>query len=172
MRAVWLGLSAAECLGFKGPQATPFAATLGRLPEPNQWVALADGSRLLRLGHNEYLLDAADAEALAPWRERLAAAPAGVVGVLHQDTAIDLRGPAVRALLRQTCALDLAVPGAPSHAVTMTQVIGVAVVAITHEQGVRLLFDPSWAHYMAHELQAIAAELNAADNTGDDHDPR
>lgn len=172
MTAVSVSLGAAECLGFKGPQATAFAATLGPLPEPNHWVALADGTHLLRLGHNEYLLDAADAAALATWRGRLSAARAGVVEVLHQDTAVDLSGPAVRELLRQTCALDLAAPLAPLHAVTMTQVIGVAAVATMHGDGVRLRFDPSWAHYMAHELQAIAAELNRTKRNGGLHDPR
>lgn len=172
MTAVSVSLGAAECLGFKGPQATAFAATLGPVPAPNHWAALAGGSRLLRLGHNEYLVDAADAAALAPWRVRLLAAAAGVVEVLHQDTAVDLSGPAVRELLRQTCALDLAAPDVLPHAVTMTQVIGVAVVATTHGDDVRLRFDPSWAHYMAHELQAIAAELNRTTRNGGPHDPR
>lgn len=153
-------------LGFKGPRAAEFAATLGALAAPNRATALAGGVHLLRLGFGEFVLDAstaADDGALADLRTRIAAAGAGVVDVIREDAALLLHGPRVRDLLLQACAVDLAAPDADDDTVVMTQVIGVAVVATRHRLGgalaVRLLADPTWLPYLRHELCVIAADL-------------
>ncbi|MCU0929084.1 MAG: hypothetical protein MUE62_07850, partial [Burkholderiaceae bacterium] len=125
-------------LGFKGPQAATFAATLGPLPGPNRVVDLPCGVQLLRLGFGEFVLDAstaADDDALPVLRARIAQAGTGVHEVIHQDAALLLHGPRVRDLLLQACAVDLAAPDALANEVVMTQVIGVAVVATRHRVG-------------------------------------
>ena len=153
-------------LGFKGPRAAEFAATLGALPAPNRVAMLDGGVQLLRLGASEFVLDAstaADDGALEALRERVAHAGAGVVDVIREDAALLLHGPRVRDLLLQACALDLAAPDADDDAVVLTQVIGVAVVATRHRVGdhvaVRLVADPTWLPYLRHELCVIAADL-------------
>jgi sarcosine oxidase subunit alpha len=160
-------------LGFKGPQAATFAATLGPLPGPNRVVDLPGGVQLLRLGFGEFVLDAstaADDDALPALRARIAQAGTGVHEVIHQDAALLLHGSRVRDLLLQACAVDLAAPDALANEVVMTQVIGVAVVATRHRVGdhvaVRLVADRTWLPYLRHELCVIADDLDC-DPKGD-----
>jgi sarcosine oxidase subunit alpha len=153
-------------LGFKGPRAAEFAATLGALPAPNRVAELPGGAQLLRLGTSEFVLDAstaADDGVLPALATRIAQAGTGVVDVIHQDAALLLHGPRVRDLLLQVCAVDLAAPDAPADEVVMTQAIGVPVVATRHRVGghvaVRLVADPTWMPYLRHGSCVIAADL-------------
>jgi heterotetrameric sarcosine oxidase gamma subunit len=162
-------------LGFKGPRAAEFAATLGALPAPNRVAELPGGAQLLRLGTSEFVLDAstaADDGVLPALATRIAQAGTGVVDVIHQDAALLLHGPRVRDLLLQVCAVDLAAPDAPADEVVMTQAIGVPVVATRHRVGghvaVRLVADPTWMPYLRHELCVIAADVTRETSGGPD----
>lgn len=160
-------------VGFKGPRAAEFAATLGPLPAPNRAVTLAGGVQLIRLSPGEFLLEAStafDETALAPLLAQLAQAGEGVYQVPRQDTALLLYGPRWRDLMRQVCAIDLTT--ADEQEVVQTQVIGVSVVLTRHliagQPAVRLLVDPSWRTSLQQALETVAADIHRESSEASD----
>ncbi len=158
--------------GLKGPAAESWLATHHfHVPsKANSWV-VADGILVARLATSEFLV-----EALEAGQARVAVAarelyahdrPLAVYPVPRQDLVVELQGPALNDLLRQTCSVDFAPPrglrASDAGPLVLTSMIGVAVIAIPRELSGRreltLWVDPSYAHYFWTTLLAVAVDL-------------
>jgi sarcosine oxidase, subunit gamma len=157
-------------VGYKGADAIALLAAAGwTVPAaPNRYVLRADPAapaRLLRLGRSELLLD------LAPGSPLAAALPdpAGdgrAWRVLREDRCFLLAGEGAIDCLAQSCSFDFGASATPADAVILTLVCDVAVTLV-HERAAdgrsafRLWCDPSFADYLAGELEAIVADPEA-----------
>ena len=158
--------------GLKGPAAESWLATHHfRVPsKANSW-AVADGILVARLATSEFLVEAMEegqaSVAVAAQQLYARDRPSDVYPVPRQDLVVELRGPALNDLLRQTCSVDFAPltgrQASDSGPLVLTSMIGVAVVAIPREPSGRgeltLWVDPSYAHYFWTTLLAVAVDL-------------
>jgi sarcosine oxidase subunit gamma len=164
-RLVGIGdASARRRTGFKGPaaaawlkqQATPIPA------QANQWVALAAGGLVARLGRNEFLIEDAAGGAECARLEALPI-PLGVYPVLRQDAALVLTGSRAGELLLQTCSIDFAALDVSTGPVVLTTMVGVAVtVALERfEAGrrYRIWCDGTYGFYLWTTLVDVARDL-------------
>jgi sarcosine oxidase, subunit gamma len=156
-------LSTRSRFGVKGPNASKWLSAQGfALPEqPNSWVATAD-AMLLRLGMNEFLIEASNnhfhIDALTA---AMQSAGAGVYAVPRADAAFQISGDAVTDLLSEICMLDTTKLNINS--LLMTQVAGISAILLklpnTQETSYRIWCDGSYHHYMHDTLSTIAKEL-------------
>lgn len=148
--------------GCKGPAAVTWLQRQGfPIPEqPNRWVTLPQGGRILRLGVTEFLVET-DAAAVAT----LYAAPRvpGLYPVLRQDACIVLRGEQLPSLLLQTCNVNFAALDLSLSPVVLTSMVGVSVTVLPENiNGVpcyRVWCDGSFGPYLWQTLLTIAEEL-------------
>lgn len=148
--------------GCKGPAAVQWLADQGYpIPaQPNQWAALPQGGRILRLGVTEFLVetDAAAVRALYA-----AARVPGLYPVLRQDACIVLRGAQLPSLLLQTCNINFAALDLSLAPVVLTSMVGVSVTVLPEIiNGVscyRVWCDGSFGPYLWQTLLTIAEEL-------------
>lgn len=144
--------------GCKGPGAARWLAAHG-LPvpaAPNSWLALDGGGLIARLGLTEFLV-----EGPAALIAGLMAAPRepGVYPVLRQDAALHLAGSQLDALLRQTCNVNFRPLDLAARPLLLTNMVGVAVVALPGPDSCRLWCDGSYGPYLWDTLLGIAVEL-------------
>ncbi|MBU6257138.1 MAG: hypothetical protein KGL18_08875 [Burkholderiales bacterium] len=131
-------------------------------PRANQWLRTAEGDWVLRLGDNEYLVEAAPGSELVPMLA--AAAPAARVHPVPRfDAALVLCGPRVHELLRQTCSYDFAALAVTERLVVLTSMVGVGVTLLRDDAGAiplyRLWCDGSWGEYLWTTLVEVAQSL-------------
>jgi sarcosine oxidase, subunit alpha len=159
-------LSSLARLGLKGPKAAELLRAL-RIPVPsshNQWIAHREGI-VGRLGASEFLLEcAADDD----WtRSVLEAFPAEQVApVSRSDAALLIAGSRAHELLAQICSYDFGQFQISPQELVMTQMTGVPVIVISVSTSptpaYRLWCDPTFADYLWHTLEHIAAEICGA----------
>lgn len=150
--------------GIKGAEAAAWLQAHG-IPTPprhNQWLAHR-GGLVARLGHSEFLVEAADADDWTrplrgdgAWSERAMPVP-------RQDAGLLLCGGQVHDLLAQVCSIDFRAAATMPQALTMTLMLGVPVLAIALPGAAvpawRLWCDPSFAALLWRTLAQIAGEL-------------
>lgn len=140
--------------GLKGSAATAWLEAQGIAvpPQANSWLALADDSRILRLGRGEYLVEGAAAQKLhAAWQE----GQPGLYRVPRYDAGFLLEGNAVPALLAEICGLD-ARPQVIGGQVLLTLAAGISVTLLCEAgQRYRLWCDATYGHYLQHTLREI-----------------
>jgi sarcosine oxidase gamma subunit len=160
--------------GCKGPGAEAWLATQGyRVPAgPNSAALDSNGHLVARLATSEFLIEAVDDAAAGEASDRVALTrmqllqrshPTDVYPVAREDLVIELRGPGLNALLRQTCSVDfapmLAAAISGDGRIIMTSMIGVGVLAwprrAAGEPALTLWSDPSYAHYFWHTLLEV-----------------
>lgn len=146
--------------GVKGRAAAGWLTAQGIiLPAlPNSWLALGEGSRVLRLGRSEYLLEGPAAARLQnAWRGK----EPDVFLVPRYDAAFVLSGNKAQPLLREICALDTR-PEAIADQVWMTLAAGISVTLIseanTSTPVYRLWCDATYGDYMNQTLQEVLAQ--------------
>jgi len=169
-------LSLRSRFGCKGPGAQAWLAAAGySVPaEPNSAAIDADGVLVARLATAEFLIEAADggADRVESTLRRLTppACPYDVYPVARQDLVIGIEGPAINALLRQTCSVDFAPLlercGRYAGPIILTSMIGVSVVAFVRRAAegpvLTLWADPSFAHYFWTTLLEVSSDLPRA----------
>lgn len=142
--------------GLKGKLAADWLATQGlHLPQqPNHWCAQEDGSRILRLGRGEYLVEGDAARRLVSvWQD----GQVGLYRVPRYDAGFVLNGPDAAVRLSEICALDLR-PAAFGEQVLMTLAAGISVTLVYEAEGCyRLWCDATYGAYMQATLQQILA---------------
>lgn len=140
--------------GLKGRMAAEWLANQGiAMPQqPNRWCTQDDGSRILRLGRSEFLIEGDAARRLAAaWQDGLA----GLYRVPRYDAGFVLSGDAISGRLAEICALDLR-PDAVGEQVLMTLAAGISVTLICEAEGrYRLWCDATYGAYMQSALQQI-----------------
>jgi sarcosine oxidase subunit gamma len=139
--------------GLKGRAAADWLSGQGiAVPQqPNTWLALADGSMVLRLGRGEYLLEGAIAQQLeSPWQDGCP----DLFRVPRYDAEFVLGGDQATALLQEICALDTRSQAMGNH-VLMTLAAGISVTLIHTGDVYRLWCDATYGDYMQHTLQEI-----------------
>ncbi len=159
-------LSFLDKFGLKGPAAQPWLESQNLAPPANAngWASLPGGGVMARLGRSEYFFeDGAAADTVGAIRTALGTGAPGVYPVVRQDAGFALAGMRANELLVQTCNVDFREFGPEKGIAVMTQMIGVAVLAIrTNYQQMpryRLWCDPTFAPYFWETLAEIAAEL-------------
>ena len=153
-------------LGFKGPDALAWLQQRGiAVPAvANTWTAAAaefasSDDLVIRLGHNEFLLDIGSNDERAPWLRELSTPPRGVYAVLREDRGFTLQGASTHAVLAQVCNVNFAAVDTRAQPAFMTLMIGVAVVVVPQGTGeqrrYRFWCDPSFGDYLASSLQDV-----------------
>lgn len=152
--------------GIKGPQAAAWLAAhdVAIPPGINQWLPIAEGGVVCRLGGSEFLIEDGFAGVVAP---RLAGdlrpGADGVYQVLRQDTALALCGTRANELLVQVCGFNFKTLNAHDQKVIMTMMVGVAVTVIvqpgTGSRIYRIWCDGTYGVYLWETLLGIAREL-------------
>jgi sarcosine oxidase subunit gamma len=158
--------------GFKGPGAPQWLTQLGLpLPQrPNAWLPLEGGGIVARLGRTEFFLeDGADGQAVARATAAFSGGAADVYPVIRQDAGLLLAGNRCHELLAQTCNVNFAGLDPAQREAVMTQMVGVAVLAVhagpDPSAGYRIWCDPTYAPYLWETLSDVAADL---DNVSDE----
>lgn len=150
--------------GFKGPGARTWLEAQGVTTpaRANQWLQMACGSLVARLGDSEFVVvGASDSSAV----DRIATATLahGVYPVPRFDVDLLLVGPRVPELLRQTCAVDFEAVDASTHSLVMTSMVGVGVTVLVlpglDGPLYRLWCDGTYGAYLWRTLTAIAGEF-------------
>ena len=150
--------------GCKGPAAPQWLAEQGLPvpPEYNRYRELATGGLVARLGVTEFLIEA-EAATLGLLLD--AAMPAGRVHglypVLRQDAALRLEGPALHALLRQVCSVDLQARENPPDAVFLTTLGGVGVTLLWRGDALLLWADGTMGSYLWDTLVEVARDCGS-----------
>jgi sarcosine oxidase subunit gamma len=143
----------APTFGIKGKAAAAWLASQHIiLPEqPNTWRVLVDGSRILRLGCGEYLVDGSAAEALdSAWQGGLP----DLYRVPRYDVGFTLSGDMARNTLAEICALDVR-PEIIGNGVLMTLAAGISVTLIQEDDTYRIWCDATYGEYLQHTLQEL-----------------
>ncbi|MDR0737163.1 MAG: hypothetical protein LBF51_10145 [Zoogloeaceae bacterium] len=143
--------------GCKGKDAAKWLQSLGLpLPAaPNRWLPLPDGGLIARLGSAEFLIDGNVDVVL---RLQGALPPANAAVVLRQDAALELSGPGLPELLRQTCNVDFAALDLAESPVVLTRMTGVGVTVIPGAFGCRIWCDGTYGAALWESLRAVATE--------------
>ncbi|MDR1888585.1 MAG: hypothetical protein LBQ81_04295 [Zoogloeaceae bacterium] len=147
--------------GCKGKGAAEWLQSQG-LPLPagaNRWLPLPEEGLIARLGNTEFLV-----EGNAAIVERLqdSPPPAGVAIVLHQDAALELSGPGLPELLRQTCNVNFAALDLAESPVVLTSMTGIGVTVIPGVASYRIWCDGTYGAALWETLHGIARELSDA----------
>lgn len=152
--------------GIKGPSAEQWLESLNiALPaKANGWTLLPGGGVIARLGRTEFFFeDGVSADTVSTIRTALGTGTADVYPVVRQDACFALAGMRVNELLVQTCNVNFEEFGPGESIAVMTQMIGVAVLAIriNHEPVpcYRLWCDPTFAPYFWETIAQVAGEL-------------
>jgi len=150
--------------GIKGRAAAGWLAAQGTvLPQhANTWLLLSDGTRALRLGRGEFLLEGAAVPGLeAAWQD----GQRDIYRVPRYDGAFVLSGENVHAVLQEICALDTR-PEAMADTVLMTMVAGISATMICEAGNnapmYRLWCDGTYADYLREVLTEIVVEQRGA----------
>ncbi|MDR0672902.1 MAG: hypothetical protein LBF93_04405 [Zoogloeaceae bacterium] len=144
--------------GCKGRGAAAWLEGFG-LPmpaAPNRWLPLPECGLIARLGNTEFLVDG---NAAVIGRLESEPPPDGVAVVLHQEAALELSGPGLSELLRQTCNVDFAALDLAESPVVLTRMAGVSVTMIPGATGCRLWCDGTYGAALLKSLREVAAEL-------------
>lgn len=165
-RAKCVGLcdqSLLEKWGLRGSGAAAWLASQG-IDVPDSIYAsnsLSEGGLIVRVGDDEFFLEAASTEqSLAVLRTALPER-AGCTAIPREEAAFLLTGHRSRELLAQTCGHPLA--DSPAGKLVFTRVAGVSC-GVLPQRGdetivYRLWLDPSFAIYLWETLLEIALEL-------------
>ena len=152
--------------GLKGPAAEQWLAGQGiSAPEGvNRWTALPGGGLLARLGRSEFFVEeGAATDSIAALRAALGTGADAVYPVIRQDAGFALAGRRVNELLVETCNVNFLEFDPQDRIAVMTQMIGVAILAIRSvDKNVphyRIWCDPTFAPYFWETLAQIATEL-------------
>jgi sarcosine oxidase, subunit gamma len=165
-----IDLSWRRRFGCKGPGAEEWLAGQGLgVPAGANRYQETDGILVARLATSEFLVEGVRGAAsrVDASREQLAspARPAAVYPVARHDFVIEVVGPALVPLLRQTCSVDfgpmLDAPEGTGGPVVYTSMVGVGVLALPRSAGSSLTLwtDPSFAHYFWTTLLEVAGDL-------------
>jgi sarcosine oxidase, subunit gamma len=165
-----IDLSWRRRFGCKGPAAEAWLAGQGlSVPAGANRYQETDGLLVARLATSEFLVESVRGAGnrVEASREQLAspARPAGLYPVARHDLVIEVVGPALVPLLRQTCSVDfgpmLDAPEAAAGPVVYTSMVGVGVLALPRSAGPSLTLwsDPSFAHYFWTTLLEVAGDL-------------
>jgi sarcosine oxidase subunit gamma len=150
--------------GFKGPGAVAWLQQLSTpIPgQPNQWVALAGGGLVARLGRTEFLIEDGRGGAHCAHLEGASLA-AGVYPVLRQDAALVLIGDRANDLLLQTCSIEFETLDASARPVVLTSMVGVGVTVAVEAFGsarrYRIWCDSTYGAYLWTTLVDVARDL-------------
>ncbi len=163
-----LGVTDVSCLqryGFKGPQATKWAAehALTIPVKPNTWTLSNHNALVLRLGGSEFLVEdqfeGKTSQQLASDTLRVP----GVYKVPRADAAFILTGSAVLNLFSELCALDLRPSALLENDLIMTQVAGISATVLRQTRNGEMLYriwcDGTYGACMWAALIEIANEL-------------
>ena len=144
--------------GCKGRGAAAWLQSRGLPPPaaPNRWLPLPDGGLIARLGMTEFLIDG---NAAIVARLQDCPPPEGVAVVLRQDAALELSGPGLPELLRQTCPVDFAALDLAASPVVLTRMAGIVVTAIPGASACRVWCDGTYGAALLQSLREVAAEL-------------
>lgn len=146
--------SALPRFGLKGRGAAVWLAAQGvPLPaQPNGWTTAEEGSRVLRLGRSEYLIEGPLAQYLERvWLDGLT----GLVRVPRYDAGFVLEGADIPARLAEICALDTR-PAAVGDHLLLTLAAGISVILAMEAEGrYRLWCDASYGDYLQATLQQL-----------------
>ncbi len=152
--------------GLKGAAAEQWleGQNIALPAKANSWTSLPGTGVIARLGRSEFFLeDGAAADTVGAIRTALGTGAPGVYPVIRQDAGFALAGMRINELLVQTCNVNFKEFGPEEGIAVMTQMIGVAVLAIrtNHKQMpcYRLWCDPTFAPYFWETLAEIAGEL-------------
>jgi sarcosine oxidase subunit gamma len=144
--------------GIKGSGAAAWLATLD-LPvprAPNSWLPLP-GGLIARLGLTEFLVEGSEAAKLA------APLAPGVYPVLHQDTALVLKGARLNELLLETCSVYFSALDLAARPVVLTSMAGVGATIIPGEEDgtlcCRIWCDSTYGEWFLETLTDVAADL-------------
>jgi sarcosine oxidase subunit gamma len=144
---------AAPTFGIKGKASAAWLASQHiMLPEqPNTWRVLTDGSRILRLGRGEYLVDGSAAGTLdSAWQ----GGQPDLYRVPRYDACFLLSGDMARKTLAEICALDVR-PEIVGNGVLMTLAAGISVTLIQEAGTYRIWCDATYGEYLQHTLQEL-----------------
>lgn len=154
--------------GLKGEGAGALLEE-GGIPLPNEinQAVVADGLTVLRLGSEEFLLDAdgaVAAHALSTHRERLVTclqAHPSCLLLPRETSHIRLRitGACATMLLARVAQVDLRPSSSPPGEVLQTLMAHVVVVLRVCDAGFDIYVEASFADYLADTLKTIAAAL-------------
>ena len=157
-------LSGLEKLGVKGSGAAEWLSNADtKVPaDIYESTPLTGGGLIVRLGTDEFLLeDEIGATIVGQLSDRLGSGTQQVFRVEHQEATFLVAGARALDVMSQTCGLDLRDPVAGR--VVLTRIAGVSAIllpqSIREETGFRLWVDPSYAHYLWHQLATIAESL-------------
>ena len=149
--------------GVKGPNAQEWLSSQGVLlpDQPNSWIATAD-AMLLRLGINEFLIEANSAAGFDVQIAAVKSASTGVYPVPRADAAFQISGGVANDLLSEICMLNMSTIEV-GQSLLMTQIAGISGILLklphAQETSYRIWCDGSYHHYMHETLHSIAKEL-------------
>lgn len=150
--------------GIKGPSAADIliAKGIGLSNSANSW-SRHDGTLVMRLGNNEFLLeDSIGVQQCKGLSEQLQSGE-GVHVVLRNDASFILSGELLDELLAQVCAINLSGPTLADNRLVMTSLAGVSVIVLRQEVAgkalLRLWCDGTFGVYLWKTLLNIITEL-------------